>query len=359
MCGLARVTCVACHRKDYDATKSPAHAAAGFPVTCDSCHSAERFDVAEQRRRRLQPQRDLSAGRRPRDADLRDVPQEQRLQGHAARLRRLSPDRLQPDAEPESRGGRLPDDVRQLSSADRPAVEGRRRSTTTSSSRWSACTRRRRARRATRTTSTRARRATASAAIRRTTTAPQNPNHVDGGLPDDVRQLPSADRPAVDGRRRSTTTQFFALRRRARVAGVRDVPQEQRLQGHAARLRRLSSGRLQPRAEPEPRRRRASRRRATAVTGRPTRSGRARASTTTRSSRWSGVHATQACATCHKNNVYKGTPRDCVGCHQPNYNATRNPNHAGGRLPDDVRHAATGRPIRRGARARFTTRRSR
>ena len=41
-----------------------------------------------------------------------------------------------------------------------------------------------------------------------------------------------------------------------------------------------------------------------------------------------GVHATQNCTTCHKNNVYKGTPRECVGCHQATYNNTRSPNHA-------------------------------
>jgi hypothetical protein len=40
-----------------------------------------------------------------------------------------------------------------------------------------------------------------------------------------------------------------------------------------------------------------------------------------------GVHAQQQCATCHKNNVYKGTPRDCVGCHRTKYDQTRNPNH--------------------------------
>ena len=34
------LTCISCHRADYDRTQSPAHAAAGFPVTCDSCHSA-------------------------------------------------------------------------------------------------------------------------------------------------------------------------------------------------------------------------------------------------------------------------------------------------------------------------------
>ncbi len=46
-----------------------------------------------------------------------------------------------------------------------------------------------------------------------------------------------------------------------------------------------------------------------------------------------GVHATQACAACHKNNVYKGTPRDCVGCHQAQYNATKNPNHIAAGFP--------------------------
>jgi hypothetical protein len=46
-----------------------------------------------------------------------------------------------------------------------------------------------------------------------------------------------------------------------------------------------------------------------------------------------GVHATQACAACHKNNVYAGTPRDCYGCHRADYERTQNPiasgRHAG------------------------------
>jgi hypothetical protein len=40
-----------------------------------------------------------------------------------------------------------------------------------------------------------------------------------------------------------------------------------------------------------------------------------------------GRHAAAACADCHKNNVYAGTPRDCVGCHLENYSATQSPNH--------------------------------
>ena len=46
-----------------------------------------------------------------------------------------------------------------------------------------------------------------------------------------------------------------------------------------------------------------------------------------------GQHALQSCATCHKNNVYKGTSRDCVGCHLAQYNATKSPNHAAAGFP--------------------------
>lgn len=35
----ATANCVSCHQKDYSATKSPNHAAAGFPTTCDACHN--------------------------------------------------------------------------------------------------------------------------------------------------------------------------------------------------------------------------------------------------------------------------------------------------------------------------------
>ncbi len=41
-----------------------------------------------------------------------------------------------------------------------------------------------------------------------------------------------------------------------------------------------------------------------------------------------GLHAQQACATCHVNNVFKGTARDCVGCHRNDYNRTVSPPHA-------------------------------
>jgi hypothetical protein len=46
-----------------------------------------------------------------------------------------------------------------------------------------------------------------------------------------------------------------------------------------------------------------------------------------------GVHATQACAACHANGVYAGTPRTCVGCHQSDYNNARDPNHVTAGFP--------------------------
>ncbi|MBV9669550.1 MAG: cytochrome c3 family protein, partial [Acidobacteriales bacterium] len=41
-----------------------------------------------------------------------------------------------------------------------------------------------------------------------------------------------------------------------------------------------------------------------------------------------GAHATLDCIACHANNRYKGTPTQCLGCHQKDYNGTNNPPHA-------------------------------
>ena len=41
-----------------------------------------------------------------------------------------------------------------------------------------------------------------------------------------------------------------------------------------------------------------------------------------------GLHATQNCASCHTNGRYQGTPRDCIGCHRPDYDRTASPSHA-------------------------------
>jgi hypothetical protein len=40
-----------------------------------------------------------------------------------------------------------------------------------------------------------------------------------------------------------------------------------------------------------------------------------------------GAHATTACAQCHVNNRYAGTPMDCFSCHQANFQRPTNPNH--------------------------------
>lgn len=46
-----------------------------------------------------------------------------------------------------------------------------------------------------------------------------------------------------------------------------------------------------------------------------------------------GVHNTIPCEACHKNGKYQGTPTTCYGCHKPDYDATRDPNHAAAGFP--------------------------
>jgi len=56
-----------------------------------------------------------------------------------------------------------------------------------------------------------------------------------------------------------------------------------------------------------------------------------------------GLHATATCARCHVNNVFKGTPRECYPCHRPKYEATTNPSHIAASFPTtcEVCHKAT------------------
>ncbi len=42
----------------------------------------------------------------------------------------------------------------------------------------------------------------------------------------------------------------------------------------------------------------------------------------------SGAHKSTACTKCHINGVYRGTPRDCISCHQSEYSSTSAPNHS-------------------------------
>lgn len=63
-------------------------------------------------------------------------------------------------------------------------------------------------------------------------------------------------------------------------------------------------------------------------------------------------HAGRKCSQCHANQVYSGTPTDCVGCHQAKYNATTNPNHGAAGFGTDCQtchntrdwHGALGHP---------------
>ena len=66
-----------------------------------------------------------------------------------------------------------------------------------------------------------------------------------------------------------------------------------------------------------------------------------------------GVHATQPCGACHKNNVYHGTPRTCYGCHKTNYDQTRESESRRRGLPYDVRHLSPGDRRRTGTRRNF------
>lgn len=56
-----------------------------------------------------------------------------------------------------------------------------------------------------------------------------------------------------------------------------------------------------------------------------------------------GVHSRTACTQCHTSG-YRGTPRDCVGCHRSNYDRAQNPNHVTSRFPlqCDSCHQETG-----------------
>jgi hypothetical protein len=46
-----------------------------------------------------------------------------------------------------------------------------------------------------------------------------------------------------------------------------------------------------------------------------------------------GKHTSVQCGQCHVNNVYKGTPKTCDGCHLAKYNATTSPNHVAAGFP--------------------------
>lgn len=54
-----------------------------------------------------------------------------------------------------------------------------------------------------------------------------------------------------------------------------------------------------------------------------------------------GKHAAVQCGQCHTNGVYKGTRRDCAGCHSAAYGSTTAPNHASEGLPTSCQNCHT------------------
>ncbi len=46
-----------------------------------------------------------------------------------------------------------------------------------------------------------------------------------------------------------------------------------------------------------------------------------------------GQHQGASCTDCHQNGVYEGTPTNCVSCHLSDYNNTNNPNHSSAGFP--------------------------
>lgn len=48
-----------------------------------------------------------------------------------------------------------------------------------------------------------------------------------------------------------------------------------------------------------------------------------------------GAHASTSCSNCHKNQVFRSTPSQCVVCHRAEYAATANPNHTSASFPTE------------------------
>ena len=46
-----------------------------------------------------------------------------------------------------------------------------------------------------------------------------------------------------------------------------------------------------------------------------------------------GAHINVACAKCHVNGRYQGTPTDCYSCHRADYTGTTNPSHVAAHFP--------------------------
>jgi hypothetical protein len=152
-----------------------------------------------------------------------------------------------------------------------------------------------------------------------------------GRLPHHLRELPSVERPDV-AECQLQSQPGVPAGRQTRGGGLRRVPREWGVQGHGARVYRCHRTGVRPQTTPN---------HASAGFSTTCETCHRASDQTWRGVTFNhnsffplqGIHALQSCATCHKNNVYKGTARDCVGCHKARYDATRSPNHVQSGFP--------------------------
>ncbi len=309
--GARHATASAAIATAYDRTTTPNHAAAGFPTDVRDLSPADRPQLAEWRR--LQPRAVFPLVGPARAAGLCDVPRQQRLQGHAARLRRLPSRRVRADHGAEPRGRRLPDDVRELSPADRhelprgtgfnhnavfPLVGPARAAGVRDLSREQ-----RLQGHATR--------------LRRLPSRRVRPDH--GAEPrgrrllDHVRDVSPATPTRACGCAGFNHAAVFPLAGATRSRRARPVTSTTSSRArHATASAAIATSTTAPRRPTT--RPPAFPTTCEAVTGTPITSWRSGTGFNHAAVfPLAGRHAQQVCATCHVNNVYKGTPRECVG----------------------------------------------
>ena len=106
---LNSTLCYSCHQKDYSGTTNPAHAAAGFPTTCELCHDTTTWtDSTFNHNNTAFP---LTGSHTRSSAGMHRLPRQQKLHDAADHVHWLPPDRLQQHDQPGTRGAAavLPD----------------------------------------------------------------------------------------------------------------------------------------------------------------------------------------------------------------------------------------------------------
>ena len=325
-----RATASAATARTTERTTSPNHVAAGFPTACESCHKASDSSWQGARSTTTRPSRSSACTRR---RPVRACHKNDVYKGTPRDCVGCHLHELPAHHEPEPRGaGSRP----RASPATRPPTRaGGPRSTTTRSSPSSAlhatqaCTRVPQEQRV----------QGHAPRLRRLPPhelrAHHEPESRVGRVPDRVRVLPQGLRFELAGHASITTPSFALVGVHATQACTR-VPQEQRVQGHAPRLRTAATSTNYERTTSPNH----------VSAGFPTACESCHSAS---SSTWTasfdhnrffvlaGRHLSAACSSCHRNNVYRGTPRECYPCHQAQYRPDDESEPQGGRVPDDMR----------------------